>query len=190
MAQALGYTAEAMEGHDGEDFLYDPGGEFRGGVLRCLDEGSACRATTRCRHGLSGEALWVTFEIVPMAPSSPSLILVSLLVVDVTGTDKVEALPGPVDPGQRLRALDLDVGMMLYRQVSDLRENTERREALRNAIQSALRELLAEERTASTIDERVRELEDRVDRLIALMTTSGREQGSAGPASGADASRA
>jgi hypothetical protein len=171
MAQALGYTAEHMAGRPGEDFLYDPDEGLRQEVLRITYEGSGCRATTCCRHGVTAEPLWITVEMAPMTPGSPALLLVTLLAVDGTGSPSVEALPGTATPTSKVRALDLDVGMMLHRQVSDLREMLERQEAMRAVIQNAMRELLTEERPdVASPEERLRELEERVDRVIALIT--------------------
>ncbi len=182
MAQALGYTAEEMAGRAGSAFTFFVEPQFRREVTDYLQTGVACRATTCYRHGVSGEPLWITGELAPMAPSSPSLILVTLLEINESGTSSVEPLPGSLSPTDRLRALDLDLGMMLHQQLSELRESLRRRDAMRAAVQAALHRLLTEERTSTTLEERLAEVEERVDRLVALIA--------GGLVSGGDASTA
>jgi hypothetical protein len=177
MAQALGYTSEQMAGRLGDDFMYVPDAWLTQEILRITHEGNCCRATTCYRHGVTGGPLWLTVEVAPMAPVSPDLILVTLVMVDYAGAPSVEALPGSATPTSKLRDLDLDVGMLLHRHVSDLWEILERQQAMREAIQNALRGLLTEERPARTLEDRLYELEERVDRLLTLITTPGRNRG-------------
>jgi hypothetical protein len=173
MAQALGYTAEQMAGRRADEFLYAPDPDLRREIQRLIREGTGCRATTCYRHGVTGAPLWITIEMAPMAPSAPDLVLVTLQTVEDTGSPQAEIVPGSTNPTAKVRALDLDVGMMLHRQIADLYEIIDRQAALRGVVQNAMRLLLTEDRPATTTDDRLRDLEERLDRLLALVTTAG-----------------
>jgi hypothetical protein len=175
MAQALGYSVEAMVGRSTAEFAIEPDEDRRRQARDLLRDGRLLRVTTCVRHGLSLAPLWLTVDAAVLSTIQPDLVFLRLLAIGTNGVDAIEILPEQVEAAHRLLEARADLGIALVQQVAELRQALRREQLLRRAVQYSAHVMLTEEFTADTPEEEVAEWRERLTRLLTLLATAGSE---------------